>query len=216
VLEVGVGSGRIAVPTALAGVPVVGVDRSETMLDLAWARALPHRVPLELVAADMRDLPELGRFPLITVPFRALLHLRDDGERLAVLRALHERLEPGGTLAFDVFHPDRLDIEETHGRWLEREPGILERAEWYPADRHLTQSAPVASDFTRANREELARARPRIVIDGLSLYNPALAMDRYPELRLWLAQYQEVARTPTTVIYRLSAAPARPPLPEKR
>jgi len=117
---------------------VVGVDRSETMLDLAWARALPHRVPLELVAADMRDLPELGRFPLITVPFRALLHLRDDGERLAVLRALHERLEPGGTLAFDVFHPDRLDIEETHGRWLEREPGILERAEWYPSERHLT------------------------------------------------------------------------------
>jgi len=74
----------------------------------------------------------------------------------------------------------------------------------------------VASDFTRANREELARALPSIVIDGLSLYNPALAMDRYPELRPWLAQYHEVARTPTTVIYRLSAAPARPPLPEKR
>ena len=49
-----------------------------------------------------------------------------------MLRALRERLEPGGTLAFDVFHPDRLDIEETHGRWLEREPGILERADWRP------------------------------------------------------------------------------------
>jgi len=85
-----------------------------------------------------------------------------------------------------------------------------------PADRHLTQSAPVASDFTRANREELGRAHPTIVIDGLSLYNPALAMDRYPELRLWLSRYQEIARTPTTVIYRLSAAPARPPLVEKR
>jgi SAM-dependent methyltransferase len=138
VLEIGVGSGRIAVPTALAGVPVVGVDRSEAMLDLAWAHALPHRAPLRLVRGDMRDLPDLGRFPLVTVPFRALLHLRDDEERLGVLRSLAERLEPGGTLAFDVFHPDRLDIEETHGRWLEREPGILERAEWYPADRHLT------------------------------------------------------------------------------
>src|SRR5205085_7670810 len=140
--EVGVGSGRVAVPTALAGVSVVGVDRSEAMLNLAWARALLHGTPLRLIRADMRDLPDLGRFPLITVPFRALLHLRDDGERLAVLRSLAERLEPGGTLAFDVFHPDRLDIEETHGRWLEREPGIFERAEWFPAERHLTLEVP--------------------------------------------------------------------------
>ena len=88
----------------------------------------------------MRDLPDLGTFALVTVPFRALLHLRDDGERLAVLRALRERLRPGGTLAFDVFHPDRIDIEETQGRWMEREPGIDERARWDEARRRLVLS----------------------------------------------------------------------------
>jgi len=159
VLEVGVGSGRIALPTALAGVAVVGVDRSEVMLDMAWARALPHRVALDLIRADMRDLPDLGRFPLITIPFRALLHLRDDGERLAVLRSLGERLEPGGTLAFDVFHPDRLDIEETHGRWLEREPGIFERAEWSPSERRLTLEVRAGP---REAMMELWWAEPRV------------------------------------------------------
>jgi SAM-dependent methyltransferase len=137
VLEVGVGSGRVAVPTALAGVPVVGVDTSAAMLDLARRRAAPHGLSLTLVRADMRDLPALGTFPLVTVPFRAFLHLRDDGERLAVLRALHDRLDPGGTLAFDVFHPDRLDIAETQGHWIEREPGIEERALWDEAARRL-------------------------------------------------------------------------------
>jgi SAM-dependent methyltransferase len=127
----------VAVPTALAGVPVVGVDTSEAMLELARRRAAPHDLALTLVRADMRDLPELGTFPLVTVPFRALLHLRDDDERLAVLRALRRRLEPGGTLAFDVFHPDRLDIAETHGRWIEREPGIDERALWDEDARRL-------------------------------------------------------------------------------
>lgn len=136
-LEIGVGSGRVAVPTALAGVPVVGVDASEAMLDLARRRATPHGLELTLVRADMRDLPDLGTFPLVTVPFRAFLHLRDDGERLAVLRALHDRLEPGGTLAFDVFHPDRLDIAETHDRWIEREAGIEERALWDEDARRL-------------------------------------------------------------------------------
>jgi SAM-dependent methyltransferase len=140
VLELGVGSGRVAVPTALAGVPVVGIDLSNDMLDLAWARALPHSADVRLVRADMRDLPDLGRFALVTVPFRALLHLRDDEERLSVLVAARERLLPGGRLAFDVFHPDRIDIEETHGRWLEREPGIHERAMWNPAERSLTLS----------------------------------------------------------------------------
>ena len=136
-LEIGVGSGRVAVPTALAGIAVVGVDTSAAMLELARRRAAPHSLDLTLVQADMRDLPELGTFPLVTVPFRAFLHLRDDDERLAVLRALYHRLDPGGTLAFDVFHPDRLDIAETQGRWIEREPGVDERALWDESSRRL-------------------------------------------------------------------------------
>ncbi len=137
VLEVGVGSGRVAVPTVLAGIAVTGIDTSEPMLDLAWAKALAHHIPLRLVRADMLDLPDLGRFRLVTVPFRAFLHLRDDDQRLRVLRGLHAALEPDGMLAFDVFHPDARDIQETHGRWLEREPGIFERALWDATNRRL-------------------------------------------------------------------------------
>ena len=137
VLELGVGSGRVAVPTALAGVRVVGIDSSPAMLELARRRAEPHRIDLRLVEADMRDLPELGRFALVTIPFRALLHLRSDEERLGVLGAVRHRLYPGGTLAFDLFHPDAEDISETHDRWLEREPGIWERARWDAGAREL-------------------------------------------------------------------------------
>jgi len=71
-----------------------------------------------------------------------------------------------------------------------------------PADRHLTQSTIVLTAGTHDAREELARSRPDVLIDGLSLYNPALSMDRYPELRGWLAGYREVARTKGSVIYR--------------
>lgn len=138
VLEIGVGSGRIAVPTALAGVRVVGIDTSPTMLDLTRERAATLDLPIEVHQADMRALPDLGTFPLVTIPFRALLHLRDDDERLAVLAAIRERLAPEGCLAFDVFHPDHRDISETQGRWLEREPGIHERADWRPGERSLT------------------------------------------------------------------------------
>ena len=137
VLELGVGSGRVAVPTALAGISVVGVDSSPAMLELARRRAEPHAVDLRLVEADMLSLPDLGRFRLVTIPFRALLHLSSDAERRAVLSAAHDRLWPGGVLAFDVFHPDATDIAETHDRWLEREPGIWERATWEAVTQRL-------------------------------------------------------------------------------
>jgi len=78
-----------------------------------------------------------------------------------------------------------------------------------PADRHLTQSAVVLTAGTHEARLELARAHPDILIDGLGLYNPALAMDRYPELRPWLMQYREVARTAGSVIYVRAATIGR-------
>jgi hypothetical protein len=70
-----------------------------------------------------------------------------------------------------------------------------------PADRHLTQSNAVVTAGTHETRASLAGSRPDIVIDGLSLYNPALSMDKYDELRPWLRDYREVARTGGTIIY---------------
>jgi hypothetical protein len=67
---------------------------------------------------------------------------------MRALRAARELLEPGGRLVFDVFEPARDDIEDTHGRWLEREPGIFERADWDEAARRLTLSVRGESGAT--------------------------------------------------------------------
>jgi len=142
VVELGVGTGRIAIPTAAAGVPVIGVDSSAGMLAVCAEQARKAGVAalLDLRLGDLRRPPVDERVPLVTCPFRAYLHLRDDGERLEALRAARALLRPGGRLVFDVFMPSREDIEETHGRWIEREPGIEERADWDLAARTLTLS----------------------------------------------------------------------------
>ncbi|MGD0047774.1 MAG: hypothetical protein ABSE42_12220 [Bryobacteraceae bacterium] len=71
-----------------------------------------------------------------------------------------------------------------------------------PADRHLTQSAPVETETPRERRAALARSTPSFILDGLGLYNPRLAIGNYPELRGWLGNYREAGRTGGTVIYR--------------
>ena len=132
VVELGVGTGRVAIPTAMAGVNVIGVDSSEGMLAVCGERGHEAGVEalLDLRLGDLRRPPVDERVPLVTCPFRAYLHLASDDERLQALGAARELLEPGGRLVFDVFAPSQDDIEETHGRWIEREPGIDERADW--------------------------------------------------------------------------------------
>ena len=137
VLELGVGTGRIAVPIAASGIRVVGVDLSAGMLEVARESAALAGADLDLRHGDMRDPPVDGTFPLVIAPFRSLLHMETDADRRAVLRAIKRHLAPGGRLIFDVFAPAADDIADTHGRWIEREPGIWERADWNQQTRTL-------------------------------------------------------------------------------
>ena len=142
VVELGVGTGRIAVPTAKAGVRVIGIDQSEGMLEVARAYAEREGVAglLDLRVGDLREPPVSERVPLVTVPFRSMLHLAGDADRGRALAAAAGLLEPGGRLVFDVFAPSDEDIAETDGLWLEREPGIFERADWDARGRTLSLS----------------------------------------------------------------------------
>src|SRR3954463_1146451 len=116
VVELAVGTGRIAVPTAAEGIRVIGVDSSPGMLEVCRQRA-------ELAGGSELRAPRLGdleeppveeRVGLVTCPFRSFLHLLDDGARLRALRAARELLAPGGRLVFDVFAPGAADIADTH------------------------------------------------------------------------------------------------------
>jgi SAM-dependent methyltransferase len=137
VVELGVGTGRIAIPLAADGIAVIGVDSSEGMLQVARERAALAGVEVDLRHGDLRDPPVEGPVPLVLAPFRSLLHMETEADRLAAVRAVHRILGPGGRFVFDVFNPGREDISETHGRWLEREPGIFERADWNERTRTL-------------------------------------------------------------------------------
>jgi SAM-dependent methyltransferase len=142
VVELGVGTGRIAVPIAAELIRVIGVDSSPGMLEVCREQAEAAGVAelLDLRRGDLRAPPVSERVELVLCPFRSYLHLHTDEERLEALAAARELLVPGGRLIFDVFAPAADDIAETHDRWLEREPEIFERAHWDTGTRTLTLS----------------------------------------------------------------------------
>ena len=109
VLELGCGTGRVAVAVAEAGVDVVGLDSSTEMLEQARRKAgsLPGGSgTLTLAHADMRCF-ELDRlFPLVIVPFRGFLSLLTVEDQTNTLLNVRRHLAPGGRLVFNVFVPD--------------------------------------------------------------------------------------------------------------
>jgi SAM-dependent methyltransferase len=138
VVELGVGTGRIAVPLGADGIRVIGVDSSRAMLEVCARRAALAGVTLDLRVGDLREPPVTERVPLVICPFRSLLHMHTDEDRLGVLGAAYDLLLRGGRFVFDVFTPDADDIAQTQSRWLEREPGIFEHAVWDESARTLT------------------------------------------------------------------------------
>ena len=142
VVELAVGTGRIAVPIAEAGVLVIGIDASPEMLAIARQAASAAGVEelVELRVGDIANPPVSERVPLAICPFRSLLHMEDEDAKLSALRAARGLLAPDGHFVFDVFAPSPEDIEETHDRWWEREPGIFERAVWDENTRTLSLS----------------------------------------------------------------------------
>jgi SAM-dependent methyltransferase len=109
VLEIGCGTGRILIPTARAGVKVVGLDLSAHMLDVCRQRLLgePEDVQsrVQLVQADMRDFELAQTFHLVTIPFRPFQHLTTVDDQLACLACVHRHLVKGGKLILDLFNP---------------------------------------------------------------------------------------------------------------
>ena len=108
VLELGCGTGRIALPLGRAGVPVVGVDRSDAMLVRARRRISRARLHdrVHLVRADIRALPfaptRRTRFPLVMAPYGVLQSLLREKDLAATLASVHSVLEPGGTFGLEL------------------------------------------------------------------------------------------------------------------
>jgi SAM-dependent methyltransferase len=147
VLELGVGTGRVAAALAKVGYRVVGVDAMPTMLDGARGRLarLPEavRTRVELRSGDLRALRLGQRFPLIIAPFNVFQHLysRRDVER--ALATCRHHLRARGKLVFDVMLPDPASLAQSPARLFKGRPvfhpGDGRRYEYYEASHYATR-----------------------------------------------------------------------------
>lgn len=118
VVELAVGTGRVAIPVAeRTGKRIVGIDSSPAMLEIARERAEAAGVDLDLRLSDMRELTLLEPAALVYCPFRSLLHLPTWHDRRTVFERVAASLRPGGRFAWNAFVFDFRIASRVHDVW---------------------------------------------------------------------------------------------------
>jgi len=149
VLELGSGTGRLAVPLAEAGYHVTAVDIDPAMLERARRRAVASGAEtaerLELVGADLLGYThrEAGTFRLAIIALNSLFLLATRDAQREAIRTMARHLAPGGLATLDVWLPDVDDLSRFDGRLM------LEYARIDPETGHeVTKSAAARFDAT--------------------------------------------------------------------
>jgi SAM-dependent methyltransferase len=127
VLELGIGTGRIALPLASRGLKVQGVDASEAMV--ARLRAKPGGKDIPVAIADFREFDLRERFALIFVAFNTVFALQSQEDQVQCFRTVARHLRPGGCFLIEAFVPDltRFDRDQRVSvRSLDPDSAMLE------------------------------------------------------------------------------------------
>jgi Methyltransferase domain len=115
VLELAIGTGRIALPLAEQGVEVHGVDASEAMV--ARLRAKPGGEGIPVTMGDFADVPVDGRYAVIFIAFNTFFGLVTQEEQVRCFENVAAHLDDDGVFALEVFVPDvtRFDRKQRVG-----------------------------------------------------------------------------------------------------
>jgi SAM-dependent methyltransferase len=105
-LELGIGTGRIALPLLQAGTEVHGIDASEAMV--ARLRAKPGGATIPVSMGNFADVAVDGAYALIYVVFNTFFALLTQDEQLRCMQNVAEHLEPDGVFVLRAFVPDLL------------------------------------------------------------------------------------------------------------
>jgi SAM-dependent methyltransferase len=158
VLELGIGTGRLALPLAERGVPVSGVDASEAMV--AALRKKPGGEALEVLVADMAEHLPAGPFSVVFAAFNTLFNLPSEAAQIRCLALAADRLGPDGCVVVEVFVPEQ-ELPAERGR-VEVRHASAERVV-VSVSRVEPEERRVGGQFVEVGADGSVRLRPWVV-----------------------------------------------------
>jgi SAM-dependent methyltransferase len=181
VLELAIGTGRVAVPLAARGVSVTGIELSAPMV--ARLREKADEAAIPVVLGDMATARAPGKYRLVYLVFNTISNLLTQDEQVACFRNAARHLEPGGRFVIELWVPDLRRLPPDRGATVEvSEPGYL-LIDSYDVLRQHVVSHHVRFDETR--QASLGRSPHRYVwpaeLDLMARLAGFVLEDRYAD-----------------------------------
>lgn len=167
-LELGIGTGRLALPLSRRGVHVHGIDLSEAMV--ARLRAKAGSEQIEVSIGDFATTSIEGRFALVYLVFNTIQNLTDADQQIACFQNAADHLEPGGCFVIEVNVPQLQQLA----------PGEIFRA-FHVSD-------------TRLGFDEYDVASQRLVSHHYTVRDGRLEVFSFPFRYVWPAELDLMAR----------------------
>ena len=139
VLELAIGTGRVALPLAARGISVEGVDASAAMVE--QLRAKPGGESIPVTIGDMAEIPVSGPFRLVYLVFNTLFGLLSQARQAECFASVAHVLGPGGMFVVECFVPDlgRFDRDQrVQVRAVAEDSAILELSRHDTAEQRIT------------------------------------------------------------------------------
>jgi SAM-dependent methyltransferase len=147
VLELGIGTGRIALPLAQKGYEVHGIDASETMVKKLKSKAGGEDIPVTI--GDFAEVDVEGAFSLVYVVFNTLFALLSQDDQVRCFSNVARRLREGGVFAIEAFVPDmtRWDRDQrVEAQLVEKDSVVLGAAIHDPVVQRITSNHLLVSE----------------------------------------------------------------------
>ncbi len=138
ILELAIGSGRMAIPILARGLQVHGIEISPKMLE--QLRSRPGGAEVPIVASDMTDFSLEERYPLALLVFNTLFAVQDGAQQADVFRSVAGALSAGGSFVIEAFVPDlgRFDRGQTvRTRQVSVDQVVVEYSVHHPAEQKV-------------------------------------------------------------------------------
>jgi SAM-dependent methyltransferase len=181
-LELGIGTGRVALPLAAAGVEVAGVDASEAMV--ARLREKPGGGDIPVSVGNFADVAVDGTFRLIYVPFTTFFALTSQEEQIRCLRNVAAHLDDGGWFVMDAWVPDptryrndqALSVTEVASDRV-----VLDATRHDPVTQTIRSSHVVMTDGGLRLYPVFARYAWPAELDAMALVSGLVLVDRFAD-----------------------------------
>jgi SAM-dependent methyltransferase len=170
VLELAIGSGRVALPLAARGIAVEGIEASPEMV--ALLRAKPGGDAIRVVVGDLADVAVTGPYPLVYLVFNTLFNLTGQGRQEDCFRNVARVLAPGGAFVIEAFVPDPADFDR---------------------DEQQVQVSSVTEDSATIRLHQYDRAAQTFVRQTITFTNGGVQLKPFGMHYRWPEQIDELA-----------------------